>query len=140
MSGFTVRTERVRGKARPRVTKHGSYIPKATRDAQKEVLNAFKEQDGIKHTGAVSVWIEVQRHLPESEQKKGIAIQTDTMKPDVDNIVKLILDALNGHAWEDDKSVIECHVIKLPRIKTSDDMDTINVRILDMPTIYRKEI
>ena len=32
--------------------------------------------------------------------------QLPTKKPDIDNVVKAILDALNGEAWADDKQVV----------------------------------
>ena len=32
--------------------------------------------------------------------------QLPTKKPDIDNVVKAILDALNGQAWVDDKQVV----------------------------------
>ena len=35
-----------------------------------------------------------------------------TKKPDADNIGKVVLDALNGIAYEDDKQVIELRVSK----------------------------
>ncbi len=33
-------------------------------------------------------------------------------KPDIDNVVKAVLDALNGVAYRDDTQVIELHVRK----------------------------
>ena len=33
-------------------------------------------------------------------------------KPDVDNVAKIILDALNGIAYRDDKQVVELYVKK----------------------------
>lgn len=138
VSNFTIATNKVRGKARPRVTNHGTYIPKATRDAQAEVVSAFNSQCGLMHDGAVSVWIEIQRHLPKSELQKRVILQSDTMKPDVDNVAKLIFDALNGVAWKDDRFVTDLHVIKLPRMQTENNLDYINIRIVDMPTINKK--
>ena len=38
--------------------------------------------------------------------------QTAKFKPDVDNLCKTILDALNGLAYEDDKQVVECVIKK----------------------------
>ena len=35
-----------------------------------------------------------------------------TKKPDMDNIVKAVADALNGIAYEDDKQIIECSIKK----------------------------
>ena len=48
-----------------------------------------------------------------------------TKKPDVDNIVKTILDAGNGVIWHDDKSVVDVHVSKwyaeTPRVEVMVD-------------------
>ena len=35
-----------------------------------------------------------------------------TAKPDIDNVAKIVLDALNGVAWTDDKCVVDLHVAK----------------------------
>lgn len=35
-----------------------------------------------------------------------------TKKPDTDNIAKIVLDALNGLAYPDDKQVVELQVLK----------------------------
>ena len=39
----------------------------------------------------------------------------DLQKPDADNIAKLVLDALNGVAYDDDSQVFALYVLKLPR-------------------------
>jgi Holliday junction resolvase RusA-like endonuclease len=36
----------------------------------------------------------------------------DTKKPDVDNALKLVMDALNTRAWRDDKQVVRATVIR----------------------------
>lgn len=43
------------------------------------------------------------------------SVRHDTHKPDIDNIVKLVLDGLNGVAFEDDAQAIEVKAAKLPR-------------------------
>lgn len=35
-----------------------------------------------------------------------------TSKPDIDNVAKIVLDALNGVAWSDDQRVVDLHVAK----------------------------
>ena len=35
-----------------------------------------------------------------------------TKKPDVDNVIKIILDALNGFAWHDDSQVVNLQIEK----------------------------
>ena len=45
-----------------------------------------------------------------------IGVRLDLYRPrkagDADNRIKPILDALNGHAWDDDKQVAELHVYR----------------------------
>jgi len=35
-----------------------------------------------------------------------------TKKPDIDNLAKAVLDALNGVAWHDDSQIYQLHIIK----------------------------
>lgn len=65
-------------------------------------------------SGQISVSIAVFRALPKSRPKK-IASEPDTVKPDVDNIAKTVLDALNGVAYADDSQVVRLVVNKFPR-------------------------
>ena len=39
-----------------------------------------------------------------------------TVKPDADNIIKVVLDALNGLAWEDDRQVTAVSCSKVYRM------------------------
>lgn len=48
--------------------------------------------------------ISVFQQLPES--KSWMGIQPFTLKPDVDNVIKAVLDGLNGVAFVDDKQVV----------------------------------
>lgn len=61
-----------------------------------------------------------------SKKKKMMMLSNDirpTKKPDMDNIIKIVADALNGIAYYDDKQIIECTIRKYysnePRIKVS---------------------
>lgn len=105
---------RVVGAARPRVTRHGTYTPKGTRDYRKLVRNAFIASGGSKLSGPLDVRIDVYRELPKGRPKR-VTSEPDTFKPDVDNIAKNVLDALNGIAWDDDSQVVELIVRKYPR-------------------------
>lgn len=46
-----------------------------------------------------------------------------TVKPDLDNVAKLIYDALNGVAWYDDNAIVDARVQKFysdePRVEVS---------------------
>lgn len=105
---------RVVGSARPRVTRRGTYIPQKTRDYRNRIKGAFMEAGGMRRSGPVSVRVCVYRELPKSRPKR-VESEPDTFKPDVDNIAKNVLDALNGIAWDDDSQVVELIVRKYPR-------------------------
>lgn len=105
---------RVVGSARPRVTRRGTYIPQKTRDYRNRIKGAFMEAGGMRRSGPVSVRVYVYRELPKSRPKR-VESEPDTFKPDVDNIAKNVLDALNGIAWDDDSQVVELIVRKHPR-------------------------
>ena len=105
---------KVVGSARPRVTRHGTYIPAKTRRYRELIRGEFIEQGGRRIPGPVSVEITCVRELPKS-RPKSVDWEVDTFKPDVDNIAKNVLDALNGLAWDDDSQVVELRVRKMPR-------------------------
>ena len=44
------------------------------------------------------------------EAEKGLL--RPTKKPDIDNIAKIILDSLNGMAYDDDKNIVSCQIDK----------------------------
>jgi Holliday junction resolvase RusA-like endonuclease len=81
-------------KSRPRFTKTGvAYTPKETRTAEANVLEAFIESGGDLITGRVGV---LATFFCGTRRRK-----------DADNLLKLILDALNTHAFTDDYLVHE---------------------------------
>lgn len=118
---------RVIGSARPRVTRRGTYIPQKTRDYRNRIKGAFMEAGGMRRSGPVSVHVCVFRELPRSRPRR-VESEPDTFKPDVDNIAKNVLDALNGIAWDDDSQVVELLVRKYPR---SREPERIVVEICD---------
>lgn len=109
---------------------HRAYeSPKAT--AYKKALkDAYLEQCGpfMYSCEPVSVTIEVVRHLPDN-RPKGIKSEPDTLKPDVDNIAKAVLDALNGVAFADDKQVTTLLVREYPRVRLAGNKDRLRVTV-----------
>lgn len=93
---FTVPGEPV-SKARPRHSRNGhTYTPKATLDAEAKVAWWFKN--------AVEWW------LVDDEAHFGVFasfIAGTRRRRDADNMIKLVLDALNHVAWKDDFQVKE---------------------------------
>ena len=104
------------GSARPRVTRNGTYIPAKTRRYRQLLRSCYVEQGGPVFKGPLRVTVEVFRELPKSRPKY-VLTEPDTFKPDVDNVGKNVLDALNGVAWGDDASVTDMRVKKYPRTR-----------------------
>lgn len=99
------------GKGRPRFMKNGhTYIPQKTRDYEGKVVQCWQCQsgkgfaDGIPLTATVTAFFTV----PKSTSKKKATMLDGTphiKRPDADNVAKAILDALNGHAYNDDSAI-----------------------------------
>lgn len=69
------------------------------------------------HDGAVSVFIEAVFPVPtawnKTKKKEAISgLVQPTGKPDLDNIAKAVLDALNGLAYTDDSRVLDLRITK----------------------------
>lgn len=96
---FTVEGE-PKSKARPRFSSRGgkvhAYTPQATKNAEQMVAWKFRE--------AARGW-----EAPK-DQTFGVAAKFfngTRQRRDVDNMIKLVCDALNGVAWDDDNQVNE---------------------------------
>lgn len=117
------------GKARPRVVRRGdrtySYTPEKTREYEQSVRAACADAaPGMIH-GAVSVRIVAHYPVQDSwsQEKKDLALAQmilPVVKPDADNVIKVILDGMNGVAWDDDKQVTHTEFDKvysaIPRV------------------------
>lgn len=107
--------EGLRGKQRPRFNSrtHTTYTPAKTTRFESAVAKAFKVAGGvmIPGDGYVSVRIDSYYSIPKSYSKAKrkeclLGTKRPTRKPDIDNVVKLVLDALNGVAYKDDSKVV----------------------------------
>ena len=106
------------GKARPRFTHTGhTYTPQATKDYEELVrytfISGYPKAKPIE--GAVRAKITAYIKIPDSyslKRRNELIGKYYTKKSDVDNIAKIILDALNGLAYNDDKQVVKLEVIK----------------------------
>jgi Holliday junction resolvase RusA-like endonuclease len=109
-----------KGKARPRMsTKTGiAYTPKKTVLYENWVKECYCISKDKKHlTGAIKAEIKVYMGIPKSTSKKKkkemlAGYIRPTKKPDIDNVTKIILDSLNGIAYDDDKQVTDCSISK----------------------------
>lgn len=99
-----------KGKDRPRFGQGRTYTAPATKEYEDKVKFEYARQCRNKRfDGNVSVdvvaYIEPPKSLPEKKRQALIG-QFYPQKPDCDNMEKIILDALNGVAYEDDKRVV----------------------------------
>ena len=105
------------GKQRPRVTRHGTYTPQKTAEYEKLVQDIYKINRFPKLEGYLSMSVSAYYPIPKSTSKKkkdmmlkGILLPDK--KPDVDNVLKCICDALNKVAYDDDKQIISMNIVK----------------------------
>lgn len=124
------------GKARPRVIGRHAYTPEKTVAYENRIRLAYKAAahgaPPAEKGSTLQIAITAYYAIP---QKASRAIRDlmqagtirPTRKPDVDNIGKVVLDALNGIAYHDDAQVIELVVGKYydqnPRIYVRMDID-----------------
>jgi len=82
-------------KGRPRTTRTGhTYTPKRTAEAEADLAKQFKAEV-VGGPFPLSVPVEVVA-----------SFYTKSKTADLDNLLKLTLDALNEIAWKDDKQVV----------------------------------
>ena len=115
-------------KRRPKFTRKGrAYDPKANKSEARAIREAWEEQVGEwKSDGPIGVAIDVFRKLPNGRPKR-VESESDTFKPDVDNIAKAVLDALNGVAFEDDSQVVRLRCSKHPRKRRESDRTFVRI-------------
>ena len=103
---------KVQGKARPRFSHRSGtvYTPGKTKSYERQIAEAYEAQSGPCFEGAVMVIIEAVFSIPKSwtraKKADAAAGKLAPGKPDIDNILKVVLDGLNGIAYEDDKQVV----------------------------------
>lgn len=104
------------GKERPRFSRKSGtvYTPAKTARYEKEIRDSFLAAGGkmIPAGSYVTVAVDAYFKIPKSYIKgKRLAcehnINRPDKKPDIDNVLKAVLDALNKVAYEDDKQVVE---------------------------------
>ena len=110
------------GKQRPKFVRNGgfvrTYTPKETVNYEQWVKMCYTSAGG-QHLGSGPIGIEVSvfYKIPKSfsKKKRQMAIDRElapTVKPDCDNVLKIICDSLNGIAYDDDKQIVHAVVNK----------------------------
>ena len=129
MVTFTV-PGRLKGKARPKVyfrDKSGRPLPfpRAVTPADTvkaelslaQIASQAMSQAGLRPMlGAVSLTVSMRMMpAPSWTKKKLAAAHYVTGKPDFDNVLKLIGDALNGVVWKDDSQIAQIAMVRYYR-------------------------
>ena len=98
---------------RPRFTRNGRvYTPKKTEEAVNHIASVAAEM--IPYRECEDMFdISIQFHFKRPKRmKKGAAVRKAT-KPDIDNLVKTVLDGLNrSGVWKDDNQVVALRASK----------------------------
>lgn len=113
------------GKARPRFDGRSgrAYTPKNTKDYEKFVRHCYvycyenEVRNYSRLSGEIEATITAYFPVPKSVSKSKRAAMlagriNPAAKPDADNIIKAILDALNGYAYKDDSAVTKVTAVK----------------------------
>lgn len=123
------------GKGRPRFAKRGSFVqtytPEKTASYENLVkvlaMQAMKGTQPLPYPVRVAIDVAICPPVSWSKKKRAQALSQlihPTGRPDIDNVAKGILDAMNGVAYLDDKQVISLTVRKFYR-----DSDYAYVRV-----------
>ena len=112
----------IKGKARPRVNTYTckAYTPENTKDYELLIKQYFKLKYPryVPLENRVAVKIIAQFKIPKSATKKDkLLIEEGKLspakKPDIDNIIKIVLDALNKMAFKYDNQITKIEVEKI---------------------------
>lgn len=111
------------GKGRPRATKRGKHIalytPEKTVSYESTVaLAASQAMSGRQLIAGpvyvlMSIVLPVPRSWSQRKQNEALAgVLVPTTKPDMDNVIKAVFDAINGVVWNDDAQVADLRVTR----------------------------
>lgn len=106
-----------KGKGRPRFNSQTgrTYTPDGTVSAQERVREAWRDAGSpVMFDTPVGMVVEVVIRRPQSHlrvngtlSKAGIEAPWPMRVPDLDNVLKLIGDALNNHCFRDDRQIVQ---------------------------------
>jgi Holliday junction resolvase RusA-like endonuclease len=117
------------GKQRPRFSRGRTYTPKKTVDYESLIASkasqAMGSSEPLQTPVAIFIWIS--HAIPASYSKKRKEACLNGLdwpkKPDLDNVAKVFLDAMNGIVYKDDVQVVKLRVSK--RYDTDSGVDVL---------------
>lgn len=127
------------GKSRARTVRNKytgkvhSYTPEKTQSYEDLIRWSFKEAGG-EYMGEKTLRVDIAAYFPipqsfskTKRQQAFTGVLKPTKKPDCDNILKVVLDALNGVAYHDDKQVtgVSCN-------KLYSDTGSLTITLLEL--------
>ena len=110
-----------KGKERPRFCHNGQiYTPKQTTTYEQQIIFDYYKQCGnvkFDKNSQLELFVKAYYKIPKSANKKRKTAMLSeeirpTKKPDGDNILKAVADALNGVCYKDDKSIVKMSIEK----------------------------
>ena len=122
-----------RGKGRPRFSKTGhTYTDSETRAYENKIVAYYRKQlGGFRWPDSTFVSVQVTAYypIPKSATKAATAAMREgtmlpSRKPDIDNVMKIVLDALNSVAYKDDS-----RVVRVEAQKVYSDMPRLEIRM-----------
>jgi Holliday junction resolvase RusA-like endonuclease len=117
------------GKQRPRFSRGRTYTPKKTVDYENQIADEAREAMGSSEPlqTPVAIFILISHAIPASYSKKRKETCLNGLdwpkKPDLDNVAKVFLDAMNGIVYKDDVQVVKLRVSK--RYDTDSGVDVL---------------
>lgn len=113
-------------KERPRVTKYHTYTPSKTESYEKLVAWTYKLFGGMELHGAIEFELIVHYKIAKSNKKVKLN-DYHTYRPDLDNVIKTVLDGLGKVAYKNDSQISS---IKAKKIW--DTKDFIEIKITEI--------
>lgn len=110
-----------KGKGRPRFSRASgrAFTPGATVRAENRVQLAWLDAGRPRLDGPLHLALEVVVERPQAHWRRSGSLSAageraplPVRKPDVDNALKLTMDALNGCAYRDDVDVVQARVVR----------------------------
>jgi Holliday junction resolvase RusA-like endonuclease len=117
---FTV-PGRPQGKGRPRHGQGRTFTPRETVLAEQTIRAGWQTAGSVRLDGPITLHVLLGVTRPLGHFKKDGTLsaegarnpQPSRKKPDVDNALKLVMDALNTRAWADDVQIVQAQVERL---------------------------
>jgi len=108
---------KAKAKGRPRMTRRGRvFTPQDTIDYENYIRVCYQQERGEVFLegplcAQVIVYHKIPKAMPKYKQVKALdGTMLPTMKPDLDNVAKVVLDSLNNVAYSDDSQIVILHV------------------------------